>query len=111
MEGAEGHTIDEISALAQIPSRTIRFYQSRGALMPPVIRGRVAFYGATMFFLGLQSQSDGAWPQQVFDGLSWMENAMLHDAPVAIGLLKEAVAVMPGDALAVWRERSAMMVQ
>lgn len=47
MDGAEGHTIDEISALAQIPSRTIRFYQSRGALMPPVIRGRVAFYGAT----------------------------------------------------------------
>ncbi len=45
MDDVAGHTIDEISALAQIPSRTIRFYQSRGALMPPVIRGRVAFYG------------------------------------------------------------------
>ncbi len=43
---AEGeHTIDEISALAEIPSRTVRFYQSKGALMPPVIRGRVAYYG------------------------------------------------------------------
>ena len=30
---------------ARVPSRTIRFYQSRGALMPPEIRGRVAYYG------------------------------------------------------------------
>jgi DNA-binding transcriptional MerR regulator len=28
-----------------VPSRTIRFYQAKGALMPPEIRGRVAFYG------------------------------------------------------------------
>jgi DNA-binding transcriptional MerR regulator len=40
------HTIDELSALSRVPSRTIRFYQSRGALMPPQIRGRVAIYGA-----------------------------------------------------------------
>ena len=39
------HTIDEIASLARIPSRTIRFYQSRGALMAPEIRGRVAYYG------------------------------------------------------------------
>jgi DNA-binding transcriptional MerR regulator len=39
------HTIDEIASLARIPSRTIRFYQSRGALMGPEIRGRVAYYG------------------------------------------------------------------
>lgn len=38
-------TIDELSAAARVPSRTIRFYQSRGALMPPEIRGRVAYYG------------------------------------------------------------------
>lgn len=38
-------TIDELAAQAQVPSRTIRFYQSKGALMPPEIRGRVAFYG------------------------------------------------------------------
>src|SRR5262249_8716612 len=30
---------------ARVPSRTIRFYQSRGALMAPEIRGRVAYYG------------------------------------------------------------------
>jgi len=40
------YTIDELAAAAKVPSRTIRFYQSRGALMPPEIRGRVAFYGA-----------------------------------------------------------------
>ena len=39
------YTIDELAALTRVPSRTIRFYQSRGALMPPVIRGRVAYYG------------------------------------------------------------------
>jgi DNA-binding transcriptional MerR regulator len=38
-------TIDEISSQSRVPSRTIRFYQSRGALMPPEIRGRVAYYG------------------------------------------------------------------
>jgi DNA-binding transcriptional MerR regulator len=49
-EKAEGsarteYTIDELAAVARVPSRTIRFYQSRGALMSPEIRGRVAFYG------------------------------------------------------------------
>lgn len=39
------HTIDEIASISQVPSRTIRFYQSRGALMAPEIRGRVAYYG------------------------------------------------------------------
>jgi DNA-binding transcriptional MerR regulator len=38
-------TIDELASAARLPSRTIRFYQSRGALMPPEIRGRVAYYG------------------------------------------------------------------
>lgn len=39
------YTIDELAAASRLPSRTIRFYQSRGALMPPEIRGRVAYYG------------------------------------------------------------------
>jgi DNA-binding transcriptional MerR regulator len=38
------YTIDELAAKARVPSRTIRFYQSRGALMAPEIRGRVAYY-------------------------------------------------------------------
>jgi DNA-binding transcriptional MerR regulator len=42
---ADEHTIDEITSLSRVPSRTIRFYQSRGALMAPEIRGRVAYYG------------------------------------------------------------------
>jgi len=40
-----GYTIDDLASAARVPSRTIRFYQSRGALMPPEIRGRVAYYG------------------------------------------------------------------
>ncbi len=43
---AREYTIDEISSISRVPSRTIRFYQSRGALMAPAIRGRVAYYGA-----------------------------------------------------------------
>jgi DNA-binding transcriptional MerR regulator len=40
-----GLTIDELAASTRLPSRTIRFYQSKGALMAPEIRGRVAYYG------------------------------------------------------------------
>ncbi len=43
--GPNEYTIDELASVARVPSRTIRFYQSRGALMSPEIRGRVAFYG------------------------------------------------------------------
>jgi DNA-binding transcriptional MerR regulator len=43
---ASEYTIDELASAAKVPSRTIRFYQSRGALMSPEIRGRVAYYGA-----------------------------------------------------------------
>jgi DNA-binding transcriptional MerR regulator len=43
---AAEYTIDELASATQVPSRTIRFYQSKGALPRPVIKGRVAFYGA-----------------------------------------------------------------
>lgn len=42
---APEYTIDELATLTRVPSRTIRFYQSKGALPSPQIRGRVAFYG------------------------------------------------------------------
>ena len=38
-------TIDELSAATRVPSRTVRFYQSKGVLPPPRIQGRVAYYG------------------------------------------------------------------
>jgi DNA-binding transcriptional MerR regulator len=41
----EQYTIDELAAHTRIPSRTIRFYQSNGALARPEIKGRVAYYG------------------------------------------------------------------
>lgn len=41
------YTIDELAAETRVPSRTIRFYQSKGVLMAPIIRGRVAYYGET----------------------------------------------------------------
>lgn len=39
-------TIDGLSAQAGVPSRTIRFYQTQGALPPPLRRGRIALYTA-----------------------------------------------------------------
>jgi len=41
------YTIDELAALTSVPSRTIRFYQAKGALPPPIRRGRVAYYDDT----------------------------------------------------------------
>lgn len=38
------YTIDELSAATGVPSRTIRFYQAKGALPAPVRSGRQAFY-------------------------------------------------------------------
>lgn len=38
-------TIDELAAHTRVPSRTIRFYQSKGVLQKPGLRGRVAVYG------------------------------------------------------------------
>ena len=42
---ATEYTIDELAVAARVPSRTIRFYQAKGALPKPKIRGRVAYYG------------------------------------------------------------------
>jgi DNA-binding transcriptional MerR regulator len=42
---ATEYTIDDLATLTRVPSRTIRFYQSKGALPSPLIRGRVAYYG------------------------------------------------------------------
>lgn len=45
MSDAKELTIDELATLTRVPSRTIRFYQSEGALPKPTIKGRVAYYG------------------------------------------------------------------
>lgn len=44
---ARTYTIDELAAETRVPSRTIRFYQSKGLLGAPSIKGRVAYYDAT----------------------------------------------------------------
>jgi DNA-binding transcriptional MerR regulator len=45
-EGGAGYTIDELASTSRVPSRTIRFYQSKGLLPKPSIKGRVAYYGS-----------------------------------------------------------------
>lgn len=41
------YTIDQLAALSGVPSRTIRFYQSKGALPAPARCGRKAYYDAS----------------------------------------------------------------
>lgn len=43
-ETGREYTIDELAAHTAVPSRTIRYYQSKGALQKPEIRGRKAVY-------------------------------------------------------------------
>ncbi len=38
-------TIDDLAAETAVPSRTIRFYQQKGLIPTPVMKGRVAYYG------------------------------------------------------------------
>jgi DNA-binding transcriptional MerR regulator len=45
MTEAAEYTIDDLANVSQVPSRTIRFYQGKGVLPRPTIKGRVAFYG------------------------------------------------------------------
>lgn len=42
---SERYTIDELTTATGIPSRTIRFYQSAGALPGPTKVGRIGYYG------------------------------------------------------------------
>jgi DNA-binding transcriptional MerR regulator len=42
--GTREYTVDELAVATGIPSRTIRFYQSKGVLPRPTRRGRVALY-------------------------------------------------------------------
>ncbi|HET6335285.1 MAG TPA: MerR family transcriptional regulator [Polyangiales bacterium] len=46
-DSAAQYTIDQLAAKTGVPSRTIRFYQAKGVLPPPIRRGRVAFYDDT----------------------------------------------------------------
>jgi len=46
LEAPEALTIDDLAAASRVPSRTIRFYAAKGLLPAPVMKGRVAFYGA-----------------------------------------------------------------
>jgi DNA-binding transcriptional MerR regulator len=41
---ASEYTIDELAAVSRVPSRTIRFYQSKNVLPRPQMKGRVAYY-------------------------------------------------------------------
>lgn len=46
MEGDDATlTIDDLASTTAVPSRTIRFYQSKGLVPSPVMKGRVAYYG------------------------------------------------------------------
>jgi DNA-binding transcriptional MerR regulator len=45
-DSPDGMTIDELARAAGLVVSTVRLYQNRGLLTPPVKRGRVGYYGA-----------------------------------------------------------------
>jgi DNA-binding transcriptional MerR regulator len=45
-DAADEMTIDELAHAAEVITSTVRLYQSKGLLPPPVKRGRVGYYGA-----------------------------------------------------------------
>jgi DNA-binding transcriptional MerR regulator len=70
-------TIDELSAKTGVPSRTIRFYQAKGALPRPEKRGRVAYYceqHIERLKLVAQLQERGIGLRAIHDLVGHMEN-------------------------------------
>ena len=45
MARGDSMTIDDLAATTGVSSRSIRYYQTRGLLPPPKVRGRQGFYG------------------------------------------------------------------
>lgn len=46
VDNVEMYNIDELAQQTQVPSRTIRFYNTQGLLPPPIMHGRVAYYNS-----------------------------------------------------------------
>jgi DNA-binding transcriptional MerR regulator len=96
---AHPYTIDELAAAARVPSRTIRFYQSRGALMAPEIRGRVAYYGPShveRLKLIAQLQDRGLRIDAIRDLLASIDRGEL-DLAEWLGLEKQVQAPWAND--------------
>ena len=45
MGRGDSMTIDDLAATTGVSSRSIRYYQTRGLLPPPRVKGRQGFYG------------------------------------------------------------------
>ncbi|KAB2899737.1 MAG: MerR family transcriptional regulator, partial [Kofleriaceae bacterium] len=92
-------TIDELAAHTGVPTRTIRFYQARGALMRPEIRGRVAYYvGAHVERLRLiaQLQDRGLRIDAIRDVVAGIDRGEL-DLAEWLGLEREVQAPWADD--------------
>ncbi len=115
-------TIDELAARSGVPSRTIRFYQSKCALPAPVRRGRKAYYGqahvdrleliARLQDRGLQIRAIRNLLEQLDSGQTSMEDWLgfeaelrtpwSHDVPVLLSEdeLQHRIAERPPGLLA-----------
>src|SRR5690349_16862176 len=96
----QGYTIDELAAKSGVPSRTIRFYQSKGVLPAPTIKGRVAQYGdAHAERLGLiaQLQDRGLRIDAIRDVMSRVDKGEL-DVGEWLGLSAQLRAPWADDA-------------
>ena len=97
-----GHTIDELAHEFQVPVSTLRMYQHRGLLPPPVRRGRIGYYGgdhrARLRLVGeLQERGFSlAGIKELLDG--WESGRSLDDV---LGL---------GDGAGVWEREEPLLM-
>lgn len=100
------YTIDDLAAATRVPSRTIRFYQSKGALPPPEIRGRTAYYDdrhIERLKLIAQLQDRGLNIRAIRDLMQRLDHGHL-DLAEWLGLDQRLQAPWSSDAPAVYGE-------
>jgi DNA-binding transcriptional MerR regulator len=102
-------TLDALAAATRVPSRTIRFYQSKGLLPRPQLQGRVAVYGqghverleliASLQDRGLQIKAIAALLGRVDAGEVAVADWLGLDAQLQEAWADEAPRVVEPDAL------------
>jgi DNA-binding transcriptional MerR regulator len=104
------YTIDELAALARIPVRTVRHYQSQKVLPPPVRQGRIALYRqehlqrlrliAVLQDRGLQLSAIRDALSRVEKGELWLEDWLGLSAELRIPWSEERPIYLSGQELA-----------
>jgi DNA-binding transcriptional MerR regulator len=100
----KSYTIDQLAAVAGVPSRTVRLYQSEGLLPPPARKGRIGLYDDShleRLEVVAQLQDRGLQLRAIRDALREVAKGKMS--------LEEWLG-MEADLRAPWREETALTV-